>query len=736
MDSEKRQELEESLAFLRGRFEELNQDIKRPHSLDAEVLRKKLEELEAAPPVRPALRFPKQWRAAAGIAACFVFVVGAFLLAGPQSSENLLGGAAPAAGASAAAAATEGTAALEPEEGAAGEETVTVEEAMVAEAAAADDALPKENPQTAGGVPRMALYGASQTAYAESYAQLRDQVYALGLEAVDGVSPSISLEAGANDMDAGRIEDQAGAEAAPKAAAATENTPHRRQEGGELLQTDGGYLYSYVMKNTTSTGPSIRVLTLEGMEEVASIPLESDIETFYVYEGRLAAVALDYAGIPASALPKTSVEEAAPEPAQVLQGNWCGVGSDTAAKVTFYDLSDPTQPRLEKSFQQSGGYRTSQLKGGTLYLLSEWGVSQDPTAQGAALAELVPATYDSTQPAAQLLEAEQILLPPDAASASYGVLSAIDLATGQAQTQAVLGGAEGFCLTADGLSLYVDGGGWTSLLQLETGSGGFSLAGSTTLSGRLVQMGGLPGADGCLYAAVSSPTGEGAYSSSLYLMDGQLQTVGVLDGLLAEGELSAACAAGQTAALCANTAEGSLLVAVDLQDTAQPQVGEPLELPIFLRQLIPLREGLVLGVGQSPDRPEADGGLELVVVELSGSASPRLASRYPFGARSHSDALTNPSAVLVQPQERLFGLPVLTRTNAVEKERAYMLFTWEDAGSLKLVGSLTQGMLSNTDYSAPQRAVLAEGEAYIFAADWLARCQLDPWQVLELRQLF
>ena len=121
---------------------------------------------------------------------------------------------------------------------------------------------------------------------------------------------------------------------------------------------------------------------------------------------------------------------------------------------------------------------------------------------------------------------------------------------------------------------------------------------------------------------------------------------------------------------------------------------------------------------------------------LSGSASSRLASRYPFGARSHSDALTNPSAVLVQPQEQLFGLPVLTRTNAVEKERAYMLFTWEDAGSLKLVGSLTQGMLSNTDYSAPQRAVLAEGEAYIFAADWLARCQLDPWQVLELRQLF
>ena len=41
---DRQEELQESLDFLRGRFEELNRDIKLPHSLDAEVLRARLEE--------------------------------------------------------------------------------------------------------------------------------------------------------------------------------------------------------------------------------------------------------------------------------------------------------------------------------------------------------------------------------------------------------------------------------------------------------------------------------------------------------------------------------------------------------------------------------------------------------------------------------------------------------------------------------------------------------------------
>ena len=42
MKPDRQEELQESLDFLRGRFEELNRDIKLPHSLDAEVLRARL----------------------------------------------------------------------------------------------------------------------------------------------------------------------------------------------------------------------------------------------------------------------------------------------------------------------------------------------------------------------------------------------------------------------------------------------------------------------------------------------------------------------------------------------------------------------------------------------------------------------------------------------------------------------------------------------------------------------
>ena len=52
MKPDRQEELQESLDFLRGRFEELNRDIKLPHSLDAEVLRARLEEIEEVPEER------------------------------------------------------------------------------------------------------------------------------------------------------------------------------------------------------------------------------------------------------------------------------------------------------------------------------------------------------------------------------------------------------------------------------------------------------------------------------------------------------------------------------------------------------------------------------------------------------------------------------------------------------------------------------------------------------------
>ncbi len=73
MTHEQELELQNDLEFLRSRFNELNQEIKLPHSLHSDVLCHRLEQLGQEEGTTGQVRlFP--WKKYAGLAACFVFV--------------------------------------------------------------------------------------------------------------------------------------------------------------------------------------------------------------------------------------------------------------------------------------------------------------------------------------------------------------------------------------------------------------------------------------------------------------------------------------------------------------------------------------------------------------------------------------------------------------------------------------------------------------------------------------
>ena len=189
MKPDRQEELQESLDFLRGRFEELNRDIKLPHSLDAEVLRARLEEIEEVPEERSGKVI--RWRAIASVAACFVVVLGAvwFLNSGAAKSADLLNGPALA----------------------------EAETAEMPETAADMAAAPADAPAEAA-MPMLASAasgGAEAAYYAADYTEVRDTIYRLAgdrmlkgsfsgdLYLADGAAPEAGAVGDAPRMPAG-----------------------------------------------------------------------------------------------------------------------------------------------------------------------------------------------------------------------------------------------------------------------------------------------------------------------------------------------------------------------------------------------------------------------------------------------------------------------------------------------------------------------------------------------------
>lgn len=255
MKADRQEELQESLEFLRGRFEELNRDIKLPHSLDAQVLRVRLEEIDEIPKEKTGKVI--RWRAIASVAACFVVVLGAvwFINSGAMKSAAPLDGPASA----------EAAPADMPEKAAAD---------MAAPAVMSPEEAPSEEP--AAPMMLSAAGAVDQAYYAADYTEIRDTIYALNQDmmlkgvfnsptelAFDGAVAADAVESAAPAAASGGM-----SRSAPAAGTGDYSGTNVQEEGvdeADIVKTDGKYLYSYVYQNTTSRFPAIYIADAEKM---------------------------------------------------------------------------------------------------------------------------------------------------------------------------------------------------------------------------------------------------------------------------------------------------------------------------------------------------------------------------------------------------------------------------------------------------------------------------------------
>lgn len=738
MKADRQEELQESLEFLRGRFEELNRDIKLPHSLDAQVLRVRLEEIDEIPKEKTGKVI--RWRAIASVAACFVVVLGAvwFINSGAMKSAAPLDGPASA----------EAAPADMPEKAAAD---------MAAPAVMSPEEAPSEEP--AAPMMLSAAGAVDQAYYAADYTEIRDTIYALNQDmmlkgvfnsptelAFDGAVAADAVESAAPAAASGGM-----SRSAPAAGTGDYSGTNVQEEGvdeADIVKTDGKYLYSYVYQNTTSRFPAIYIADAEKMTLTATIEVGPSIDEFYLDGDKLVTVGYTTVDLQ---LPKQTVVEAtddslvsesgteADSARKMAGGSWSG-----GVQAKIYDISDPSAPREVRSFRQDGDYVSSRLIDGTLYLVSRKYVYADLTSKLTPMSDIVPIYFEGGVAAPRLLPADRIAIAPDCSSADYAVVSAINVRTGKSDTHAVLGGGDGIYMSTDNLYVYYKS--WrnaacdsesyrrTGIVKFSASGGGLALEGTAWVDGVVDGQFAFSELDGNLRVATSAEYPVKGPSSSIYVLDRNMKLIGSLEGLAPGERIYSVRYLGEMAYIV-TFRETDPLFAIDLSNPRAPKVLGQLKIPGFSEYLHPLGDGLLLGIGQSVDERGVTSGIKLSMFDISDPLTPKELYVYNFGSEGlWAEALSNHKAVLLDEKRSLFGFAVDAGAGRVIS--SYYVFSYgKDADGFTLRAKISHDTLGQSGFSNVNRGLYIGDVLYTFSPDWIASYSLDDFSQKDVLRL-
>ncbi|MEM1483396.1 beta-propeller domain-containing protein [Oscillospiraceae bacterium PP1C4] len=724
INPQKQQELDDNIEFLRGQFSGLNQQIKLPHSLNSEMLRYKLDNLDLIEE-KPKKKYA--WlKPLIGVAACFVVVFGSvFALRG---TEEQLKSAAPM------------------------ESPDSTENAAPSPMLARSAKLPMAaaNDARADG----------DAVYASDYTQVRDAVFSIngGYDSYNYVPAPAAFstendalqEAPAMDVVEERALEKSAdfsAKSNPASAAAGFSETNVQEQGvdeADIVKTDGKYLYSYVQKNTTTRCPTIFIADAKKMNVASKIELEdTDINEFYISGDRLITVGYNNNAVPYTVLPQDTIVKSTDD--SIYKGIEKLRGQSTDAKAyssgdrgisyygnstvetVIYDISDREHPQKVKSFSQDGDYTSSRVMDGVLYLISNRYVAPSFDNRNSPMTDLVPIVYDSTEGGAKLLPASKIAIAPNSKSSSYAVVSTLDVNSGKADTQAVLGGSGGVYMSAHSLYVYdtlykdyVENNQSyqdTNIIKFDVDKTKLTLGKTGKVSGYTDGQFAFSEYKGNLRVATTADLTNGKSSNNVYVLNENMQQIGALEGLAPEERIYSVRYL-EDMAYVVTFRETDPLFAIDLSNPQSPKLLGQLKIPGFSEYLHPVDAHTLLGIGQSANSSGVTDGLKLSLFDVSDPLNPKELNVYNLGGQgSDSAALYNHKAVMFHPEQKLVGFSAFVY-NASGGQPAYYLFRYDREKGFTLEKSIGIGDAAPyTAFSDVTRSLYIGNTLYAFSPE-------------------
>lgn len=532
MQPEKEQELEQELSYFRDQFKELNQQIELPDSLQPENMQKLIENIEPTKQKDKLLKI--NFRRLAGIAACFLIVVGSVFVIRNHDIQ------AP----------TEQAPQLLMNESIQEDcdfsqipETVKNSVGFLGDygqefygegAVCQDDGIPET----------VFLQTDDEPFYADNYSQIKNVIVDMN-QGMDAIQFESGLEeAGIESKKSVRDLQTRSIPASPPPQPSHYLEDSLSYSNAEIAnpkaaKTDGKYLYYFVESGSNNPTPNLYIVDSTTMQIESKLSMNAHVSEFYIYDNQLITIENAENAIPMDKLSENTVDDA------VDTQNF-SKDKLIASQVTVFDITNHKNPKKVKTYAQSGICFASTVTDDTLYLVSNYDMTPSSTIANTDSNSFVPATYNSSSNQAQYLRAEQILINPQSNFSRYTMVSALDLKSGEIYTQSVLGGSHKVYFGNDDIYLYSANDNasqahrMTHIMRFSYQNHQLQYIADQTISGSL-NSSSFNAKNGELRIFAIDPQVDGKTVYHVYSMNSKMQPMGSFDGLVMEDEISSMC---------------------------------------------------------------------------------------------------------------------------------------------------------------------------------------------------
>lgn len=504
-----------------------------------------------------------------------------------------------------------------------------------------------------------------------------------------------------------------------EASYSTTNNQVKEIEEGDIVVTDGKFIYSIIDNQIVITDAS----NPKSMQVASKITLDvnSYPSQLMIHDNMLIVILDEYV--------------------EMKENDY--VSGNSMTTVAFYNVKDAKNPKLIREVSQDGYMNGIRKYNDVLYIVTNKTPNYWLLREGEDV-ELRPYMYDSSKSdEMEPMDIDKLTILPGTSEPNYTVISAIDLnnfENEEIETKGYLGGSSTLYMSKN--ALYLTGLDYlpiafteekvatskvtdmaimpvatsTDIYKFAINGTKIDFVASTSITGNILNQFSMDEHDGYFRIATTEGNTWGGTNETsknhLFIYDEQLKKVGEVTDLAPGERIYSARFMGDKAYVVTFKQVDPLFV-IDLQNPEQPKVLGELKIPGFSNYLHPLDENHLIGIGYDTETKvdsyskqpfTTTTGIKVSLFDITDYSNPKEQDTVVIGGRgTYSEVEHNHKVLFRNEQYNYFGFPVSIYEPKGEYEVKY-----KGAGALVYEITAENGIQLKGDLVTPAK----EGEEY------------------------